>query len=153
MHRLADECSSNQAEQLAIVKALEKQRDFRHLQGLQRSAAVYTDSKITLDAIANPRNHQHLVEQIREEVRRLEKDNWSIHLTWVKAHNDNLGNEIADQLAKKAASRRYGETAYSRIPKSAVIKKIKEKGELHWQQEWNVSTKGQTTKSFFSRHR
>jgi len=45
-----------------------------------------------------------LVQQIREEVRRLEKDNWSIHFTWVKAHNDNLGNEIADQLAKKAAS-------------------------------------------------
>jgi len=103
MYRLADECS-NKAEQLAIVKALEKLRDFRHLQGLQRSAAVRTDSKITLDAIANPRNHQHLVEQIRE-VRSLEKDNWSIHFTWVKAHNDNLGNEIADQLAKNAASR------------------------------------------------
>jgi len=67
MYRVADECSNNQAEQLAIVKALEKLRDFRHLQGLQRTAAVHTDSKITLDAIANPRNHQHLVEQIREE--------------------------------------------------------------------------------------
>jgi len=89
-----------------------------------------------------------LVEQIREEVRRLEKDNWSIHFTWVKAHNDNLGNEIADQLAKKAASRRDGETAYSRILKSAVIKVIQEKGELQYQQEWNVSTKGET-KSFF----
>jgi hypothetical protein len=30
-----------------------------------------------------------------------------------------------------------------------VIKKIQEKGELQWQQEWNVSTKGETTKSFF----
>jgi ribonuclease HI len=146
MYRLADECSNNQAEQLAIVKALEKLREFRHLQGLQRSAAVHTDRKITLDAIANPRNHQHLVEQIRENVRLLEKDNWSIHFTWVKAHNDNLGYEIADQLAKKAASRRDGETAYSRIPKSAVVKAIQEKGELQWQQEWNVSTKGETTK-------
>ena len=118
MYRLADECSNNQAEQLAIVKALEKLRNFRHLQGLQQSAVVYTDSKITLDAIANPRNHQHLVQQIREEVRRLEKD------SWVKAHNDNLGKEIADQPAKKAASRRDGETAYSRIPKSGVIKVI-----------------------------
>jgi len=107
------------------------------------------DSKITLDAIANPRNHQHLVEQIREGVRSLEKDNWSIHFTRVKAHNDNLGNELADQLAKNAASIRDRETAYSRIPKSAVMKVIQEKGELQWQQEWNVSTKGETTKSFF----
>ena len=53
MYRLANGCSINQAEQLAIAKALEKLRDFRHIQGLQRSAAVQTDSKITLDAIAN----------------------------------------------------------------------------------------------------
>jgi ribonuclease HI len=66
-----------------------------------------------------------LVEQIRG-VRRLEKDNWSNHFTWVKAH-DNMGNEIADQLAKKAASRRDGETAYSRIPKSALVKVTQKK--------------------------
>ena len=125
MYRLADECSNNQAEQLAIVKALVKLWDFRHLQEQKRSAAVHTDSKITLGAIANPRNHQHLVEQIREEVRRLEKDNWSIHFTWVKAHNEKLGNEKADQLAKDAASTRDEETTYSRTPKSAVMKVIK----------------------------
>ena len=111
MYRLADDCSINQVEHLAIVKALEKLWDFRHIRGLQRSAAVHTDSKITLDAIANPRNHQHLVEQIRKGVRSLEKENWSIHFAWVKAHDDNLGNEIADQLAKNAASRKDGETA------------------------------------------
>jgi hypothetical protein len=30
-----------------------------------------------------------------------------------------------------------------------VIKEIKEKGEKQWLQEWNDSTKGETTKSFF----
>ena len=125
-YRLAYECYNNQAEQLAIVKALEKLQDFRHLQGQQRSAAVHTDNKITLDAIANPRNHQRLVQKIRG-VRRLEKDNWSIHFTWVKVHNDNVGNGIADQLAKKAASRRDGETEYTIIPKSAVVKVMQKK--------------------------
>jgi len=62
--RLAPECSNNQAEQLAIVKALQTLRDFRHLQRLQRTAVVHTDSNITLDAIQNPRNHQRLIEQI-----------------------------------------------------------------------------------------
>jgi ribonuclease HI len=80
-YKLAEECSNNQAEQLAIVKALEKLQDFRHLQEGQRSAAVNTDNKITLDVTANPRNHQNLVEQIREGVIRLEKDNWTIHFT------------------------------------------------------------------------
>ena len=98
-YRLAPECSNNQAEQLAIVKALQTLRDFRHLQGLQRTAVVHTDSNITLDAIQNPRNHQRLIEQIREEIRTLENDKWSIHFTWLTAHNDNLGNEMADQPA------------------------------------------------------
>jgi ribonuclease HI len=149
MYKLAEECSNKQAEQLAIVKTLEKLQDFRHVQEGQRSAAIHTDSKITLDATANPRNHQNLLEQIREGVRRLEKDNWTIHFTWVKAHNDNFGNELADQLAKKAASSREGETAYSKIPKSAVIKVVQEEGELEWQKEWNASTKEEITKSFF----
>ena len=111
MYRLADGYFNNQAQQLAIVKALEKLLAFKHVQGLQRSAAVHTDCKITLDAIANTRKHQHLVEQIREGVGSLEKHNWSINFTWVKAHNDSLGNERADQLAKNAASRKDGETA------------------------------------------
>jgi len=67
----------------------------------------------------------------------------------VKAHNNNVGNERADQLTKKAASRRDGKTAYSRILKSAVIKAIQEKGELQWQSERNVTTIGEITKSFF----
>ena len=128
---------------------MEKLQHFRHLKERQRYAAIHTDSKITLDATANPRNHQNLVEQIREGVRRLEKDNWTIHFTWVKAHNDDFGNELADQLAKKAANSGEVETAYSKIPKSVVIKEIRDEGELEWQKEWNVSTKGEITKTFF----
>ena len=68
-YKLKERCSNNQAEQLAIAKALEKIQDFSHLQGNQRSIAIHTDSKITLNAIANPRYHQNLVEQIRDEIR------------------------------------------------------------------------------------
>jgi hypothetical protein len=51
----------------------------------------------------------------------------------VKAHNNNLGNELAGQLTNKAANSGEEETAYSKIPKSAVIKEIQGKGELEWQ--------------------
>jgi ribonuclease HI len=44
----------------------------------------------------------------------------------VKAHNDNHGNELADQLAKEAASRNEADIAYNNIPKSAVIQELKE---------------------------
>jgi len=149
-YKLAEKCSNNQAEQLAIVKTLEKLQYFRHSKERQRYAAIHTDSKITLHATANPGNHQNLVEQIREGVRRLEKDNWTIHFSWVKAHNDNFGNELADQLAKKATNSGEGETAYRKIPKSVVIKEIQDEDKLGWQKEWNASTKGEITKKHSS---
>jgi len=127
-YKLAERCSNNHTKQLAIAKALEKIQNLSYLQGNQQSVAIHTDSKITLDAIANPRNHQNLVEQIRDAIRRLENDNWTIHFTWVKAH-DNYGNELADQLAKEAASGSEAEIAYNKILKSAVIRELQEEGE------------------------
>jgi len=43
----------------------------------------------------------------------------------VTAHNDNYGNELADQLAREAASGNEAEIAYNKIPKSAVIRELK----------------------------
>jgi hypothetical protein len=53
-------------------------------------------------------------------------------------------------LAKEAASSSEAETAYSKIPKRAVVRELKEEGELVWQREWDASTKDEITKSFFS---
>jgi hypothetical protein len=67
----------------------------------------------------------------------------------VKAYNDNFGNELADQLAKEVASSSEAETAYNKIPKSAVAKELKEEGDRVWQSECDTSTKGEIRKSFF----
>jgi len=77
----------------------------------------------------------------------LKNDNWTIHFTWVKAHN--YGNELADQLAKEAVSGSEAEIAYNKIPKSAVIRELHEEGEQQWQRERDASTKGLITKLFF----
>jgi len=60
-YELADKCSNNHAEQLAIVKALTELKGMHTIQGSQRTTAIHTDSRIILEAIANPRNHQKLV--------------------------------------------------------------------------------------------
>ena len=61
-YKRAEKCSNNQAEQLAIVKALTKLRSMHTIQGSQRTTAIHTDRRITLEAIANPRNHQSPVD-------------------------------------------------------------------------------------------
>jgi hypothetical protein len=54
-YKLAEKCSNNQAEQLATVKALTKLRSMHTIQGSQRTTAIHTDGRITLEAIANPK--------------------------------------------------------------------------------------------------
>jgi ribonuclease HI len=66
-YKLAEKCSNNQAEQFAIAKALEKMKDLQQLLGNQRYLAIHTDSRVSLDPIAKPKNHQNLVERIRKE--------------------------------------------------------------------------------------
>jgi len=52
-YKLAERCCNNQAQQLAMAKALEEMKDLYHLQGNQRSLAIHTDSRTPLGAIAN----------------------------------------------------------------------------------------------------
>ena len=147
-YKLAEKCSNNQAQQLAIAKALGKVKDLHQLQRNQQTLAIHTDSRITLEAIANPRNHHNLVELIREEIRKLEKESWIVHFTWVKVHDNNYGNDLADQLAKETASDDALDITYNKLPKSAVTSELKELGLLKWQSEWDSLNKGALTKSF-----
>jgi hypothetical protein len=64
-----------------------------------------------------------------------------IHFTWVKAHDGNHGNELADYLAKEAACSSEVDTAYIKTSKRAVTSKLKGKGVQVWQREWDASTR------------
>jgi ribonuclease HI len=89
---------------------------------------------MTLEAIANPRNHQHLVQLIREELRNLE-NSWIVNFTWVKAHDNNSGNEIMHQMEKEGACDEELDITYIKYPKSAVTSELKELGLQKCQRE------------------
>ena len=118
--RLDSKCSKNQAEQIAIINALEVVEKLNVPENSSRTATVYTDSKITLDSLQNPRNHGYLIVEIRKRVATLQELKWKIKFFWVKAHAGNPGNETADTLAKEAARSRLIDITFSRIPISAV---------------------------------
>jgi ribonuclease HI len=55
-----------------------------------------------LDSLKNVNNHGYLTEEIRKRVSILERFNWTIEFSWVKAHIGIYGNQLADRLAKDA---------------------------------------------------
>jgi ribonuclease HI len=60
-YRLYCRCSNNQAEQLAIVKALEVLESLNIVDKNQRTAAVIADSRVALVSIKNIHNHSFLI--------------------------------------------------------------------------------------------
>ena len=62
--KLKPRCSNNQAEQFAILKALESIETFNKIIITPSTAIIYTDSRISLDSLQNPKNHAFLVLQL-----------------------------------------------------------------------------------------
>jgi ribonuclease HI len=66
-----------------------------------RTAAIITDSRISLDSIKIVNNHSYLMEEITKRLSRLGRCNWAVAYTWVKAHAGTLGNELAVNWPKR----------------------------------------------------
>jgi len=62
--KLHKKCTNNQAEQLAILKALEYIDDS---QTTDKKAAIYTDSRTTIDMLQNGNIHANIIEDIRRQ--------------------------------------------------------------------------------------
>ena len=69
----------------------------------------------------------------------MEKENWRIDFTWIKAHVGHSGNELADKLAKEAI--KNSEICYNKIPKSEIERQKVEKTIAKWQLQWDDTAK------------
>jgi hypothetical protein len=79
----------------------------------------------------------------------MEKQNWKIEFYWIKTHAGHHGNELADQLAKESATNSVINECYKNIPKGTVKRELNDQSVTKWQSEWDYTTKGAITKTFF----
>ena len=148
-YRLENHCSNNQAEKLAILKAIEKIQSLPNCNDIDKTIAIYTDSKVTLDSINNNHIHCPLSEQFRDKLRELTKGNWIIHVGWVKAHIGIEGNELADKLAKEAAANNELPIEYGKMPITSISTEQRRRSLSKWQSQWANTTKGSLCRTFF----
>jgi ribonuclease HI len=71
-YKLNKRCTNNQAEQLAILRALEYTEN---LQTEDKTAIIYTVSRMSLDSLKNSNIHISLIEEIRRKLTQMGKIN------------------------------------------------------------------------------
>jgi hypothetical protein len=101
------------------------------------------DSRVVIDSLKNHAMHGFLIEKIRNKIRQLSTQNWTIHFRWVKVHIGIEGNKAADRLAKEAAHDEENQSiVFDRIPLTSIASEINRRGFEQWQRQWNSSEKG-----------
>jgi len=71
--KLNKKCTNDQAEQLAVLKALESANN---TQTAKKTATIYTDSQTTLDMLQNSKIHFSIIEDIRRKWCEMKKEGW-----------------------------------------------------------------------------
>ena len=140
--KLYGHCSSNEAEQTAILKALEKLEELQDGQDNDKRAAIYTGSKVILDLLQNKFKRSRLIELTRNHIIALAYLKWTVHFGWVKGHVGIEGNELVDRLAKEAAVEDEP-VVYDKMPREVILTPQKETGLHMWQRQWAARGKGQ----------
>jgi len=55
-------------------------------ENIPRAVTIFTDSSNAINSLKNINKHGYLMEEIRKRVSILERVNWTIEFSWVKAH-------------------------------------------------------------------
>jgi ribonuclease HI len=79
-YKLHERCYNNQAEQVAILRALDQIQNLQLAEDSEKIAVVNAESKVTLDTLQNRNKNSILIENIKKEIKMLEDLLWTVFL-------------------------------------------------------------------------
>ncbi|XP_067121350.1 uncharacterized protein [Centruroides vittatus] len=126
---LGNQCSVFQAELYAIKKAINwANRSYTNI-----NIHIYTDSLSAYYTIHSNNLHP-LAEDIRNAIY---ASTCTYTITWIRSHQNVLGNETADSLAKQAAEDSTLPTEYNNLSQLTLKQLLKKDTIYAWQDIWN----------------
>jgi ribonuclease HI len=137
-----------QAEVVAINNSLQWLLDQKVKQMPRKNLQILSDSEAAIHAISSMSIESKIVKDCVATLDEAKK-NHSIHIGWVKGHNENTGNELADMLAK-AGNKMPAASVAPEIPVPNATMKglINDLVTRSWQDRWTSSGECRQTKLF-----
>ena len=136
-------CTVFQAEVLAILEAMDWLNSTD--KPLDGDVCVYSDSQAALQAIRGPLFDSEVTLQCARAIAQAQQHR-KVGLKWVRGHNDNTGNEMADYLAKRGNQCRHN----PRVKPASISLKSEVKNTYleEWKKTWKASTSSQSREMF-----
>ena len=112
---------------------------------------IFIDSQAAISALGNPHVTSSVVADAINKLNELASVARSVTLVWIPAHKGHVGNERADELAKRGSE----ETDPNRLlkvglPMATLKATIKGRIYEEWKSEWTASKMAAHTKSFYA---
>ena len=142
-YKLSDHCTVYQAEMYAIYEAVKWAAN----RGRNKTTTIFSDSRSSLDALTDRSHNSELGNEIFKTLNSV-TGTTEIRFAWIKAHIGIIGNETADEAAKKATEKHAAES-YSSFPISFAKYHIRTEQWDKWRHEYRTSEQGAMTRLFF----
>ena len=146
-YHLGNESSIFQAEALALLKLANYLCEWFHM--YKTGITIYSDSKSVLQALMNSEGNSQIIYECKRQFIKAINLGVPIRISWIKAHNNNTGNELCDTFAKLAAKNKNSTIRVEiPIPKSLVKAKVKRYYDQIWDNLWKNMTTCRQTRAF-----
>ena len=112
---------------------------------------IFTDSRSAVQAVKNPIVDSRVVLDCKVACKTVVENGGSLDLKWIKGHNGNIFNELADRLAKEGARMPPIARCQLQEPWSNLRRRLRERANDEWQDRWSSTKACGQIRGFFER--